>query len=296
MRPILKIFGILSILLLLTGFVFRILELPGTSMLAGLGALVFILGFAVPYAFERVSRQSRKVLKVSTIILLVSTGLIILGGVFKFLHLPGAYTMFFSGAILIMVYFVFFARESEGRKLQLRKDRQLAAILFTDIVGFTAMMGEDEDKALRILDKNRKIQKGIIRKHRGKWLKEMGDGSMIIFYTATEAVASAMDIQHKIQELGSFNVRMGIHISEIVFTDSDVFGDGVNVASRISDKAAANEICISEAVYQNIKNREDLKIDLVGNMELKNVAYKLSIYKINASLTAEGAKIRKMGN
>jgi class 3 adenylate cyclase len=194
------------------------------------------------------------------------------------------------------VYLVFFARESEGRKLELRKDRQLAAILFTDIVGFTAMMGEDEDKALRVLDQNRNIQKKIIRKHRGKWLKEMGDGSLVIFYTATEAITAALDIQHNIQESGNFNVRMGVHISEIVFTDSDVFGDGVNVASRISDKASSNEICISETVFQNIRNREDLHIDLVGEMKLKNVSYKLIVYKIDTSLSAKGAKIRRMAN
>jgi class 3 adenylate cyclase len=87
---------------------------------------------------------------------------------------------------------------------------------------------------------------------------------------------------------------MGIHISEIVFTDTDVFGDGVNVASRISDKATANEICISEAVFQNIRNREDLHIDLVGEMELKNVSYKLTVYKIDSSIDSEGAKIRKL--
>ena len=70
----------------------------------------------------------------------------------------------------------------------------------------------------------------------------------------------------------------------------------MNVASRISDKASANEICISEAVFQNIRNREDLHIDLVGEMELKNVSYKLTVHKIDASLTAKGAKIRRLAN
>ena len=129
------------------------------------------------------------------------------------------------------------------------------------------MMGEDEEKALRVLEQNRKIQKAIIRKHRGKWLKEMGDGSLVIFYTATEAIGAAIEIQHQIQESGNFNVRMGIHISEIVFTDTDVFGDGVNVASRISDKATANEICISEAVFQNTTTNETFFLTVGDEVE-----------------------------
>ena len=159
----------------------------------------------------------------------------------------------------------------------------MAAILFTDIVGFTAMMGEEEDKALKVIDKNRQIQKQVIRKHGGKWLKEMGDGSLVIFYTATEAVSAASEIQNHIQQTGEFNVRMGIHLAEILFTDTDVFGDGVNVASRISDKASANEICVSDAVFQNIRNREDLIVSPMGQITFKNVAYPLNIYKIEIS-------------
>ena len=277
------------------GIIFRILHYPGEMILL-IGTLIFVLGFAIPFTIDRITAQSRRALQISTAILTIAISLIVVGGVLKILHLPLSGHALLAGGLLLPVYLIFFARESEGRKLELRKDRQLAAILFTDIVGFTAMMGEDEDKALRVLDQNRKIQKTIIHRHRGKWLKEMGDGSLVIFYTATEAISAAIEIQHRIQESGDFNVRMGIHISEIVFTDDDVFGDGVNVASRISDKASANEICISESVYQNIRNREDLKIDFLGEMEFKNVSYKLTVYKIDASGEAEGAKIRKLAN
>lgn len=296
MRKTAYIFGIISILLLVLGLVFKTNAMAGSAAILAIGTVLFILGFVVPFTIDRISVQSRRALKISTIILTVSVGLIITGGVFKILHLPGAALMFYTGAIMIMIYLVFFAKESEGRKLQLRKDRQLAAILFTDIVGFTAMMGEDEDKALRILDHNRRTQQKVIKKHRGKWLKEMGDGSLVIFYTATEAIAASIEIQNQIQDSGDYNVRMGIHISEIVFTDTDVFGDGVNVASRISDKASANEICISEAVFQNVRNRENLNIEFMGELTLKNVPYKLALHKINTSPGTEGAKIRKLAN
>jgi len=79
-------------------------------------------------------------------------------------------------------------------------------------------------------------------------VKEMGDGAIAIFFTASEAVLCAIDIQKEIQEKEEFSVRMGIHVSEILFTDTDIFGDGVNVASRISGLAEANEICFSNVV------------------------------------------------
>jgi class 3 adenylate cyclase len=200
-------------------------------------------------------------------------------------NFTGSQILYIVGSVLLAIYFIFFSIRSDvdGRQLVLSRDRQLAAILFTDIIGFTSLMGEDENKTLDILSINRRIQKNIIRKYRGKWVKEMGDGSLVIFYTATEAVHAALEIQTKIQDENKFEIRIGIHLSEIVFTDSDVFGDGVNVTSRISDKAAAGEICISDSVYQNIRNREDLTITSLGEIELKNVAYKLHIHKIVTS-------------
>ena len=173
----------------------------------------------------------------------------------------------------------------ERRKLTLRANRQLASILFTDIVGYTALMGQNENQALEYLDVNRKIQKRLIRKHRGKILKEMGDGLISIFFTASEATICALEIQSEIRAVNKFKLRMGIHISEIVFTDTDVFGDGVNVASRISDCAGPDEIIISESVYHNIRNRENIEAVSMGETSLKNVAYKPKLFKISISQT-----------
>ena len=269
--------------MIIFGFVLQSLKLPGGIALVGLGIPLFIIGFSLSYTIDRLRSQERKLLQISTIILFICLQTLMFGGLFTGLDLPGAQAMYSLGTLLFAIYFIFFSARSEGRKLQLRRDRQLAAILFTDIIGFTVLMGKDEDKALKALTINRKVQKKVIRKHRGKWVKEMGDGSLVIFYTATEAVQAALEIQEKIQEIRKFQIRIGIHLSEIVFTDSDVFGDGVNVASRITDKASANEICISDSVFQNIKNRENLKIIFEGELELKNVAYKLGIHKIETS-------------
>jgi class 3 adenylate cyclase len=282
------IVGTVSVILIIAGVIIKKFGIIGVGwegqkalVLTGMG--LFVAGFTFTLV-KTLTGQSRKSLRRSTIILFIAIECSILAIATGRFHLTGRIEFEMLALILFGIYWVFFSGVSEGRKLQLRKDRQLAAILFTDIVGFTAMMGEEEDKALKVIDKNRQIQKQVIRKHRGKYLKEMGDGSLVIFYTATDAVAAAYEIQNNIQKKGEFKVRMGIHISEILFTDTDVFGDGVNVASRISDEASANEICISDAVFQNIRNREDLDVTPMGQITLKNVAYPLNIYKIEIPL------------
>lgn len=215
--------------------------------------------------------------------LFASIALMLLSFVLKQLHLMGADEMGYTGIISFVVFAVYFNRQIEGRQLRLRKDRQLASILFTDIIGFTKMMGQDEYEGIQVLDENRKIQKRLIRKYRGRWIKEIGDGTLSIFYTASEAILCGLEIRDVVKEKNLYNIRMGIHVSEIVFTDSDIFGDGVNVASRVSDHANAGEICFTEPVFHNIKNRENIKIAPLGRHELKNVDYPLELYKIESS-------------
>ena len=108
--------------------------------------------------------------------------------------------------------------------------RQLAAVMFTDIVGYTTLMREDEKKALNILQENRELQQPIIKRFNGKWIKEMGDGVLASFNTVTDALLCAMAIQHGCTDLAAFKLRIGIHPGEIIFEDDDVFGDAVNIA------------------------------------------------------------------
>ena len=114
--------------------------------------------------------------------------------------------------------------------------RQLAAIMFTDIVGYTAMMENDEAKAFEILEKNRSIQKPNIEKFGGKWHKEMGDGILASFSTVSDAVNCAINIQQASIQEPDLSIRIGIDEGEVVFQDEDVFGDGVNIASRLEAK------------------------------------------------------------
>ena len=165
--------------------------------------------------------------------------------------------------------------------------RQLAAIMFTDIVGYTALMGDDEQKAFKLLQKNRQIQQPIIQKHCGHWIKEMGDGILASFQTVTDAVLCAQSIQHACNKLEDLKLRIGIHLGEVVFEHEDVFGDGVNIASRLVMKAPVGGICISESVYNNVANKKEVITRFLGEEKLKNVKEPMRIYEVilNGSTT-----------
>src|SRR6266487_5579466 len=132
------------------------------------------------------------------------------------------------------------------------QSRQLAAIMFTDIVGYTALMGEDEQKAFDLLRKNRQLQQPIIKQFNGTWIKEIGDGVLASFNTVTDAVLCASKIQKACADINDLKLRIGIHLGEVVFEDNDVFGDGVNIASRLQALAPVAGIWVSESVYNNI--------------------------------------------
>ena len=167
--------------------------------------------------------------------------------------------------------------------------RKLAAIMFTDIVGYTAMMAKDERKALRILKKNRDFHKPLIERFNGEYLKEMGDGTLCCFYSALEAVNCAMEIQRSLRDDPELNLRIGIHVGDIVFAEGDIFGDGVNVASRIELIAEPGSICISERVYDDIRNKPDIEVVFLGEKIFKNLDHPIKVY----SLTGEELKKKK---
>jgi len=141
--------------------------------------------------------------------------------------------------------------------------RQLVAIMFTDIVGYTALMGDEEEKAFNLLDRNRKLQKPIIESYGGRWIKEIGDGMLATFSTVSDAVYCAAAIQQQCKNEPDLILRIGIHQGEVVFQDGDVFGDGVNIASRLESLAPSGGILVSEAVSRNIQNKHGIETDLV---------------------------------
>ena len=152
--------------------------------------------------------------------------------------------------------------------------------MFTDIVGYTALMGEDEQKAFELLRKNRQIQQPIIKQFNGTWIKEMGDGVLASFHTVTDAVLCAIAIQQACGNIPDLKLRIGIHLGEVVFEGNDVFGDGVNIASRIQAIATPGGIYISESVHNNISNKKEITTRFVREENLKNVKEAVRIYEV----------------
>lgn len=161
-----------------------------------------------------------------------------------------------------------------------RTERRLAAILFSDVVGYTALMGESESATLGILDTNEAIHQRVIATHRGSLLKKLGDGMLASFDSVWDAVLSAQEIRRQVLEDGTFEVRIGIHLGEVVQNHGDVHGDGVNIASRIQSAMGPGEIGISQVVYDNVKNQEGFEAKLVGEQTLKGITSPVALYAV----------------
>ncbi len=160
------------------------------------------------------------------------------------------------------------------------QSRQLSAILFTDIVGYTALMGNDEVRAFELLIKNREIHKPVIEEFNGRFIKEIGDGVMASFNTVSDAVHAAVKIQNICTAVDDFQLRFGIHQGEVVFESDDVFGDTVNIAARIQSVAKPGCIYVSESVHNNIANKKEFHTRFVKEEILKNVKEPVRIYEV----------------
>lgn len=160
------------------------------------------------------------------------------------------------------------------------QSRHLAAIMFTDIVGYTALMGKDSHKALELVRHSKEIQKPLVEKHNGKWLKEMGDGALAQFNTALDSINCALEIQRTSRADFAGDLRIGIHLGDITLENDDVFGDGVNVAARLESIADPGGIYISESIEKAIQGQTDVQTQYLGEVQLKNVAYKVRTYSV----------------
>ncbi len=177
--------------------------------------------------------------------------------------------------------------------------RRLAAIVFTDIVGFTKLSAKDETKAAELIKRQRALLVPIIQSHDGELLKEMGDGLLLSFYSATSAVECAIAIQEIANTIDDLNLRIGIHQGEVIIDGKDIIGDDVNVAARIEPFSAPGGIAISNAVQQDIASNASFKTKLVGKPKLKGVQQDITIYCIishglpETKLSEVSAKLEK---
>jgi len=152
--------------------------------------------------------------------------------------------------------------------------------MFTDIVGYTAIMGKDSAKALELIRISKEIQKPLVEKHNGRWLKEMGDGSLSSFGSALDAVNCSIEIQESARAKLDGKLRIGIHLGDVTVEQDDVHGDGVNVASRLESIADPGGIYISDAIEKAIRGQTDIQAKYLGEVKLKNVAYGVRTYAV----------------
>ena len=169
------------------------------------------------------------------------------------------------------------------------QNRQLAAILFTDIVGYTAMMQQDEQKALAVTRHYIAVLNRSVEIHHGQISNDYGDGSLCTFPSVINALRCAIEVQQQLQSEPKVPLRIGLHSGEVFFEGSKVMGDSVNVASRIQSLGQANTILFSKEIFDKIKNQPEFKSISLGQFEFKNVDEPMEIF----ALVNEGLKVPK---
>ena len=167
-------------------------------------------------------------------------------------------------------------------------ERRLAAVLAADVAGYSRLMGNDEEGTLARLKSLRKtLVDPAIASHRGRIVKTTGDGVLVEFASAVDAVRSSAEVQRKIAEQNAalpqdqrIELRIGIHVGDIIIDDNDIFGDGVNIAARLEGFAEPGGVCISDDAYRQIRGKVDVGFDDMGLLTLKNIAEPMRSWRI----------------
>jgi class 3 adenylate cyclase len=176
--------------------------------------------------------------------------------------------------------------------------RSLAAIVFTDVVSFSARMQSDEEATLALLRRDFDLMRQVCTQHQGAVLKSTGDGLLLYFASAVQAVACALATQRALADQARgrppaevLTHRVGIHLGDVFVSEQDVMGDGVNIAARLQAEAEPGGICISQTVYDVVRNKLALHVTRLGPRELKNISQSIPIYRLilEAQTVDEGA-------
>src|SRR5437870_3452888 len=166
--------------------------------------------------------------------------------------------------------------------------RRLAAIMFTDIVGFSRQMGTNEARTLRLLDTHNRIIQQAVAEHHGTVIKTVGDAFLVDFPSVVHAVQCALQIQAQFrtdnaerETTEQIHVRIGIHLGDIVQRDGDVFGDGVNIAARLQALAEPDSICVSHGIYKEVEKKLFLgTVVSLGRPKLKGITERFTVYAL----------------
>ena len=174
--------------------------------------------------------------------------------------------------------------------------RELVAILFADVQGFTTLVQEDEHHAKIIKDKFQNTTETLLKKYHGRIIQFQGDGVFCIFKSATNAVEAAIEVQQQMLAAPKVPLRIGIHLGDVIIEGKEVFGNGVNVASRVQSFAVPGGVFISDLVFHEIRNNKNMSAICMGKYKLKNVTDPIEIYAIkNAGLIVPLPKLLGKG-
>jgi len=167
------------------------------------------------------------------------------------------------------------------------EERKLAAIMFTDMVGYSALAQRDDKLALELLEEHRQLLREIFPHFHGAEIKTIGDAFLVEFGSALEAAQCAIEIQRTLakrnHDVGAdrrIELKIGIHIGDVVHREGDVYGDGVNIASRIEQLAGAGGICVSMDVERQIRNALEARFEKFGSADLKNISLPMDLFRI----------------
>ncbi|MDP2344465.1 MAG: adenylate/guanylate cyclase domain-containing protein [Deltaproteobacteria bacterium] len=166
--------------------------------------------------------------------------------------------------------------------------RRLQAIMFTDMLGFSRMMGEDEERCIRLVEEHRVIVRATLPAYGGREHQTIGDAFVVLFDSALNAVSCAVEIQKRLRERNADKpesdhvlIRIGIHLDDIVFKDGQIYGDGVNLAARVEPQAEAGGICITEPVLAHVQGKVTFAFVALGQRALKNIARPPALYAVH---------------
>jgi adenylate cyclase len=177
-----------------------------------------------------------------------------------------------------------------------RVERRLAAILAADVAGYSRLMGADEEGTLARLNAHRReFLEPTIAEHRGRVVKRTGDGILIEFVSAVDAARCAIRVQHGMAQRNigvadeqRIEIRIGVHVGDIIIEEGDIFGDGVNIAARLESIAQPGGICISEDAYRQVRDKLDADFHDSGERQLKNIARPVRIYEFHPDTSPAG--------
>jgi class 3 adenylate cyclase len=162
-------------------------------------------------------------------------------------------------------------------------ERRLAAILFTDIVGYTALMAESEEKGLRVRRRHREVVRPLVERYAGEWIEAPGDESLSTFHSALDAVNAGLAILAALRDDAELKLHVGIHSGDIVVSDGEISGDGVNIAARLCSMSEGDALCVSGEVRRSIRNQPGIEAKALGERTLKNVPEPVAVYAVSGT-------------